>query len=284
MPKVVSNLFQIDNPLGLSINEYLGSSVEDRVSVAVMKVNQPTHMPFMENEYEEWISVLKGKIIVMDGEGKYFEAIAGQTVYVAFKEKFRTIYQEIGTEYVAICMPGFNLNRHHPEVETEVDSRVLKLLEDAKKKPTTTATSGGDDANGSVVSSDPDIIYHMCQRDVWEAAKRAGGAYFPASFVKDGYFTHATAIPQLLIETANHFYQESVGDWICLRMSRAALYHRGIIVKYEDAAPVNDKSINPKHSRVICPHIYGGIPVEGIVDAEYPMVRDGSRFVTISGL
>lgn len=281
MPKLLASVFQIDNPQGISINEYLGSASEDRVSVAVMKVNEPTHLPWMQNEYEEWISVLKGRVIVMDSEGNHFDAVAGQTVHVALKERFRTIYPDKGTEYIAICMPGFRLDRNHPEDESAgVDPKVLKLLDSSSKS----ASGSNTTLEPVIAETEPDIIYHMCPKEVWEAAKRAGGAYFPASFVKDGYFIHATAVPEMLIATANHFYQDSIGDWICLRLSRAALYQRGIIVKYEDAAPVSDKAVNPKHSRVLFPHIYGGIPMNGVVDAEFPIVREGPRFISISGV
>ena len=69
----------------------------------------------------------------------------------------------------------------------------------------------------------------MCQKEVWENAKKIGGAYYPPTFEKDGccccccynlflflrlllllllgFYTHATAVPSRLIVTANHFYQ-----------------------------------------------------------------------------
>lgn len=50
----------------------------------------------------------------------------------------------------------------------------------------------------------------MCQRSQWEAAKASDDAYFPATFEKDG-FTHATAVPSRLVDTANHFYQDPGG-------------------------------------------------------------------------
>merc|ERR1712122_408840 len=76
-----------------------------------------------------------------------------------------------------------------------------------------------------------------------DAAKASGEAYYPPTFEVDGNYTHATAVAERLITTANHFYQESVGDWICLRMSRAALKKCGIITKDEPAMPVGDKDV-----------------------------------------
>ena len=42
-------------------------------------------------------------------------------------------------------------------------------------------------------------------------------------------------MPARLIETANHFYTGSTGDWICLRLSRSALRRSGIYVRDEQA-------------------------------------------------
>ena len=56
----------------------------------------------------------------------------------------------------------------------------------------------------------------MCVKADWEAAKAKSEAYYPPTFEADGNYTHATAVAERLIQTANHFYQESVGDWICL--------------------------------------------------------------------
>ena len=124
----------------------------------------------------------------------------------------------------------------------------------------------------------------MCLKDTWEAAKRSGGAYFPPTFEVDGFYTHATAVPSRLVETANHFYQESTGDWICLRISRAALYRCGIIVKDEQPLPVGDQPVEEAWTAWACRHIYGGIPIDGVVDYEYPMTREGSTFTGILGL
>ena len=63
----------------------------------------------------------------------------------------------------------------------------------------------------------------MCQTSLWNAALESKKAYFPPTFVQDGNYTHATAVPQRLLETANHFYTSTVGDWICVQLSKQAL-------------------------------------------------------------
>jgi hypothetical protein len=121
---------------------------------------------------------------------------------------------------------------------------------------------------------------------VWEEAVSSKNAYFPPTFAKDGMFTHATAVPERLIQTANHFYTDVEGDWICLELSRSALLKIGIDTVFEEAKPVGDTGISDTWDW-ICPHIYGGIPttLDGIVYKTYPMMRqaDGT-FVSIVGL
>merc|ERR1712106_775191 len=103
----------------------------------------------------------------------------------------------------------------------------------------------------------------------------------------DGYYTHATAVANRLIGTANHFYTASEGDWICAEMDFAALTALGISVRFEEAMPVGDQNVADDWNEWVCPHIYGGIPgqVEGVVNTTYPMIRDEKgNFLRIEGV
>merc|ERR1712232_492982 len=148
----------------------------------------------------------------------------------------------------------------------------------------------GDGTNGNTIKkprlstdgSKPEILYHMCERELWENAKKKGEAYYPPTFDEDG-FTHATAVPSRLITTANHFYQDVKGEWLCLRFRRSALQRRGIVTRDEEAMPVGDKCVSENFSSWVCPHVLGGIPIE-VVDKEFPMLRDGPTYTIIQGL
>lgn len=139
---------------------------------------------------------------------------------------------------------------------------------------------------------DHDLIYHMCPKHEWENAVQNEIAYYPSTFRMDGYFIHASYLPQNLIVTANHFYQHTIGDWICLAVSITALHQKcGIITKYELPKPVGDITTTPTHDfHHIYPHIFGGIPTrnnsEGIVLRIYNMQRhhDTGIFYGIDGL
>lgn len=132
-----------------------------------------------------------------------------------------------------------------------------------------------------------DFLYHMCPKAKWDAAKARKMAYFPDTFVSDGYMTHATAVPSRLIVTANHFYQEVSGDWICLRFTRTALKKYNIIVRDEEPKPVGDTPVGDDWSSWVCPHVFGCIPFEVVgPNDEFKIIRDsdGKKFLHIEGI
>merc|ERR1712032_889731 len=125
-----------------------------------------------------------------------------------------------------------------------------------------------------------------CQKSLWEEAVAKGTAYFPPTFQNDGNFTHATAVAERLIQTANHFYTDVKGEWICLELSRSALQNVGLITIFEEAKPVGETGVSNTWDWV-CPHIYGGIPtqIKGIVLNTYKINRsDDGGFLSIEGL
>ncbi|KAL7478723.1 hypothetical protein ACHAWX_000122 [Stephanocyclus meneghinianus] len=127
----------------------------------------------------------------------------------------------------------------------------------------------------------------MCQKSLWEECKTQAKAYFPPTFLADGKMTHATAEPERLISTANHFYTSSEGDWICLELNRKSLEQIGIVTLFEMAMPVGEKGVDAKWEDWVFPHVYGGIPthIKGVVTNIYDMTRssDGT-FLSIEGL
>ena len=169
-------------------------------------------------------------------------------------------------------MPAFRPDRCVREEEVGEVSKKLKVLHE-----------GGASESKCKTQELPETLYHMCQSSLWEAAKASGVAYFPPTFEADGHLTHATAVPSRLIETANHFYTAVEGEWVCLEFTRTALKAHGIFVRDEDASPVGGQKVGATWGDWVCPHVIGGIP-PAVVDKEYAMNRDGSRFVNIRGL
>jgi uncharacterized protein (DUF952 family) len=309
MPKIIGGQVQVVDTGALVIDEWAGNVAtrNDTISIATVTIQSaPTSEPWLTIDYDEWLCVTKGHIeleyyLNNENEKKVLVVQAGETVLIAKGERFRPVFPVADTTYVAICHPAFAPDRCIREEEgttSEVSQRLQELhhQQDSTNGPKSaeeaTLLSTGDKSN----DDEEEVLFHMCQKETWDAAVRRGGAYFPPTFVVDGRFTHATAIPSRLLVTANHFYQKSVGDWICLQLSRSALFQLGIDTVFEDAKPVGDTATHEEWShdssattpKWICPHIYGGIPthIPGVVTQTFPMTRnpDDGSFLHIVGL
>lgn len=275
MPKIIGKVVRVVEHDGLAIDEYTGNvaSNDDMISIARVTVAKPTLEPWLTLDYDEWLCVIKGRIELHTPTGQVVVVNAGETALVHKGEHFRPVFPVGDTEYIAVCLPAFRPDRcireDKGEEADQVSTKLQQLHSSPKKK-----------------RHDQEVLYHMCQKDLWEEAVTAKKAYFPPSFAKDGMFTHATAVPERLIQTANHFYTDVEGDWICLELSRSGLLKIGIDTVFEEAKPVGDTGVSDTWDW-ICPHIYGGIPttLDGIIYKTYPMERqaDGT-FVSIVGL
>lgn len=138
-------------------------------------------------------------------------------------------------------------------------------------------------------------IYHMVQTHNWAAAKASESkTYYPPTYATDG-FTHATADPKYLLTVGNHFYKDSKApdgsgkpsEWKLLKMTRASLEAKKIDLKFEWPSPVGDvEEMNAEQSGgERFPHIFGGIPTEGVVVQEFDITRaEDGEFTGVVGL
>lgn len=280
MPHIIGQSTRVVESDGLTIDELAGNvaTKSDRISIAHVKISTPTSEPWLTLDYDEWMCVLKGRMVLKYSDDNSLEVVAGQTVFIEKGERFRPTFPEGDTEYVPVCLPAFRPDRckreDEPDSAVSVKLRALHGDAAAPPEPKRSKLTQEDSA--------PEVLYHMCQRHLWEDAKKSGQAYFPPTFDTDG-FTHATAVPSRLITTANHFYQDVPGEWICLRFRRSSLRQLGIVTRDEKAMPVGEKIANDAWDHWVCPHVYGGIPSQ-VVDAEFPMLRKGSEYTVIQGL
>ena len=292
MPKVIGSSKIVVEHEGLTINELAGNvaTSEDTISIAHVSVSEPTAEPWLTLEYDEWICMTKGFMVLHyqneNSEDCTMEVKAGDTVFIAKGERFKPVFPNGGTEYIPVCLPAFRPDRCHREEGSESSDVTMKLRTlhgmdgvDNEAAPGCTPVEGGNN----------DVLYHMCQKNLWEKAVEGGIAYFPPTYDADG-FTHATAVPQRLIDTANHFYTSTEGDWICLQLSRSALEKIGIKTKDEEALPVGEQKVSNEWTdkKWVCPHIYGGLSADeslNILTKVYEMVRDDDgKFLSIKGL
>jgi len=282
MPKVIGKATRVVETDAFFIDELAGnaSTNEDTLSIARVVVSEPTSEPWLTLHYDEWICVLKGKIEMHFGDGEVLEVKKGETCFVSKGERFRPVFPEGSTEYIPVCLPAFKPERCVREEDGVSDiSKRLKELHTSNPKPDSDKTNGA--------PQNIEKLFHMCQKSLWDKAIASKTPYFPPTFEVDGGYTHATAVPSRLIETANHFYTSTEGDWICVELDYSALTNLGIIVRFEEAMNVGDTSVSKTWTKWVCPHIYAGLPghIPGIISNTYTMKRDTEgNFLTIEGL
>lgn len=275
MVSIIGKHIRVVETPELEINELAGNvaSHDDTLSIALVKAGAGSAEPWLTLHYDEWLCVLKGTMVIEQEGLDELKVNAGQTVKLPKGTRFRPTFP-VDTEYVPVCLPAFRPDRC-----------IREDPEDAQNIAKTLAFLHSPRNSCTVQGETPEILYHMTTVAEWEASKRAGTAHYPKTYAQDGYYTHATGVPSRLIETANHFYTDIPGDWICLEFTRRALRDRGIHTRDEQAEPVGDKDVSEewRAQKWICPHVMGGIPLE-VVQREYPMTRDGQKFTGIKGL
>lgn len=127
-------------------------------------------------------------------------------------------------------------------------------------------------------------IFHLALAKDWSQATDHNSTYYPPTYEQDG-FTHGTGDAHKLLEVANHFYTDSIGDWVCLEMTGESLMVFDVEVRYEPAAPVGNTSgelnASVEPEVLLFPHLYGGIH-PGVVTQVFPVRRDDDgRFIEI---
>ena len=282
----------VDAP-GLSIDELIGNvaSKNDDISIAHVTVKAGTKEPILTLHYDEYICVLKGEVVLTQQKTEssaetVFKVPAGQSAFLSSGTRFQPTFP-VDSVYVPVCLPAFRPDRcvrEDIDAESQEISANLKKLHNIDTKTEEKLENPVEKIATTDDGRHPEIMYHMTSVAEWEAAKSNNIAYFPREFERDGY-THATAVPRRLIDTANHFYQDIPGDWVCLQFTRSALKKIGIVTKDEAPGAVADEEVDEKwvDSDWICPHVFGGI-APSVVTREFKMRRNGTIFVGIEGV
>jgi uncharacterized protein (DUF952 family) len=306
MPKIVGKSTRVVETDGFTIDEYAGNvgSKDDTMSLAVVKVSKPYSEPWLTLEYDEWIAVIKGKVDchVMDEatqtETKAVSAVAGETIFIEKGQRFKPVFPVADTEYIPVCIPAFKPERckrededRDKDEEKQITERLLELHTQEQPSSNTACDKDDQGADDKAIDNyDNCSLYHMCEKSMWNAAVDSDAAYFAPTFQQDGGFTHASFVPEKLIETANHFYTSSKDDWICLKLCSAKILKNkcGIVTVFEEPKGVGTADTKDEWNDNVFPHIYAGIPVSipGIVTEVYPMKRDptNGKFLSITGL
>lgn len=115
MPKLISSPTVIPVPGNKRVREYVGrlNSGDSHVSVARMTSPAGWSEPGQRPDFQEITVVLSG-LLRVEYEGGVFDVTGGQTIIAEPGEwvRYSTPTSE-GAEYVAICLPAFELNAAH---------------------------------------------------------------------------------------------------------------------------------------------------------------------------
>lgn len=139
-------------------------------------------------------------------------------------------------------------------------------------------------AETSMTTPEHPFVFHLVQAKLWDAAVASNSTYYPPTYDEDG-FTHGTSNPDKLLNVANHFYPDVIGNWYCLRMTVSSLADTGVKTIYEGTAPVGDKQ--PEFDGAddeLFPHILGGIAPAAVLEAHPVQRSEDGVFLSIEGV
>ena len=94
MPKIVgTSQVVVDDGAGLIIKELIGNiaSKDDRISIAHVKVAEPTSEPWLTLHYDEYLCVLNGHMLLQHADGE-LDVSVGQSVFISKGERFRPTF------------------------------------------------------------------------------------------------------------------------------------------------------------------------------------------------
>mmetsp|Transcript_26064 Transcript_26064/g.43037 ORF Transcript_26064/g.43037 Transcript_26064/m.43037 type:complete len:304 (+) Transcript_26064:55-966(+) len=262
MPLLVSAPKTVVHTTDVKIDEFFGGAscnpCNGDISFAYVVAQPDFAEEWQTPAFDEYTIVIKGEVNIEHSHGSPVKVCAGQAVFMPKGERVRWVIGSSGAEYVPVCLPAFSPANCFREEEG-----IARPDHDAHT-----------------------AIYHLVQVPLWEECKVNGKTYYPPTYQQDG-FTHATADPSKLLGVANHFYKPVRADWKCLKMTRSSLAAAGITLKFEDPSPVGAiPALTPSLSGGLrFPHIFGGIPTNGVVIDERVVYRGpGGEYVGIEGL
>ena len=115
MPTIIGkSVTVVESEDGALIIEELAGNVatrDDTLSIATVTVSKPTREPWLTLDYDEWICVTSGKIVLHYEQDKVLEVNKGQTVFVGKGERFQPVFPVGGTSYIPVCLPAFRPDR-----------------------------------------------------------------------------------------------------------------------------------------------------------------------------
>jgi mannose-6-phosphate isomerase-like protein (cupin superfamily) len=94
MPEIVgTSQIDVDDGAGLTIKQLIGNiaSKDDRISIAHINIAKPTSQPWLTIDYDEYLCVLSGRIILQHAGGE-LQVSAEQAVIIRRGGRFRPTF------------------------------------------------------------------------------------------------------------------------------------------------------------------------------------------------
>jgi len=160
MPELLCSAVRVVDVEGFAIDEFAGnvSTNSDQFSLAHCTVKHPTGEPWLTIQYDEWMCVLSGRVLLHhEGANSPLEAQAGQTVFIKKGERIRPEFPEVGS-YVPLCIPAFRPDRCFREDDTDARRDAGETLREMHTNLTSPSRR----------KEVPEVLYHLCERTRWE--------------------------------------------------------------------------------------------------------------------
>lgn len=136
MPAVYSSVDVVKTP-SLTIQEYIGNiaSKDAKLSACLVTVTAPGHEPFQVAEFDEYLLVIFGLLVVTHNNGETTVAKQGEGLFLKGGMRLQISWPG-PCMYVPICMPAFSPSICHREEEGGImkDAAALQRLADMHAK------------------------------------------------------------------------------------------------------------------------------------------------------
>ena len=170
MPKIVGGLSRVvDDGHGLTIDELTGNvaTKEDTLSIAMVKIAAPTAEPWLTLHYDEWMCVLKGRVVLKFDDGNSeLEVKGGQTVFIGKGERFKPEFPDAGTEYIPVAIPAFRPDRC---IREDGNSEVSQMVLSRSLARSLWISLGLHDDHNDMNMSAHDILDRLCSPQLYPA-------------------------------------------------------------------------------------------------------------------
>lgn len=116
MPELIPTPSRIPVPGGKIIDEYAGRVATGTSAASVARMHAPAgwEEPAQTPDFDEITLVLDGRLLV-EHDGGVTEVGAGQAVLTRAGERVRYRVGAEGADYVAVCVPAFEIGLAHRE-------------------------------------------------------------------------------------------------------------------------------------------------------------------------